>query len=102
MKITFYGAAQTVTGSMHLVEANGRRILLDCGLYQGHRKEAFEINRNIPFDASKMLSGNFTAFLSHFYDKEAKEFKVNLEDEIMRGCLLTQGGKIIHERFKED
>ena len=54
MKITFYGAAQTVTGSMHLVEANGRRILLDCGLYQGHRKEAFEINRNIPFDASKI------------------------------------------------
>jgi metallo-beta-lactamase family protein len=52
MKITFYGAAQTVTGSMHLVEANGRRILLECGLYQGHRKEAFEINRAIPFDAS--------------------------------------------------
>ncbi|MBQ4200524.1 MAG: MBL fold metallo-hydrolase [Kiritimatiellae bacterium] len=50
MKITFYGAAQTVTGSMHLVEANGRRILLDCGLYQGHRKEAFERNRNIPVD----------------------------------------------------
>lgn len=55
----------------------------------------------MPFDASKMLSGNFTAFLTHFYDKEAKEFKVNLADEIMRGCLLTQGGKIIHERFKE-
>lgn len=54
MKITFYGAAQTVTGSMHLVEANGRKVLLDCGLYQGHRKEAFEINRNIPFDASKV------------------------------------------------
>ena len=60
------------------------------------------LERQVPFDASKMLSGNFTAFLTHFYDKEAKEFKVNLEDEIMRGCLLTQGGKIIHERFKED
>jgi metallo-beta-lactamase family protein len=35
---------------MHLVEANGKKILLDCGLYQGHRKEAFEKNRNIPFD----------------------------------------------------
>ena len=50
MKITFYGAAQTTTGSMHLVEVNGRRILLDCGLYQGHRKEAFEKNRNLPVD----------------------------------------------------
>ena len=59
------------------------------------------LERQVPYDASKMLSGNFTAFLTHFYDKEAKEFKVNLEDEIMRGCLLTQGGKIIHDRFKE-
>ncbi len=50
MKITFYGAAQTTTGSMHLVEACGKRILLDCGLFQGHRKEAFEKNRNLPFD----------------------------------------------------
>ena len=50
MKITFYGAAQTTTGSMHLVEANGKKILLDCGLYQGHRKEAFEKNRNLPVD----------------------------------------------------
>ncbi len=51
MRITFYGAAQTTTGSMHLVEANGKRILLDCGLYQGHRKEAFEKNRNLPVKA---------------------------------------------------
>jgi metallo-beta-lactamase family protein len=35
---------------MHLVEANGKRILLDCGLYQGRRKEAFEKNRNLPVD----------------------------------------------------
>ena len=60
------------------------------------------LERQVPYDASKMLSGNFTAFLTHFYDKESKEFRVNLDDEIMRGCLLTQGGKIIHERFKED
>ena len=50
MKLTFYGAAQTTTGSMHLLEANGKRILLDCGLFQGHRKEAFEKNRNLPID----------------------------------------------------
>ena len=58
------------------------------------------LERQVPYDASKMFSGNITAFLTHFYDKEAKDLKVNLEDEIMKGCLLTQGGKIIHERFK--
>jgi len=45
MKITFHGAAKTVTGSQHLIEVNGYRIMLDCGLFQGKRKEAFEINR---------------------------------------------------------
>ena len=50
LTITFQGAARTTTGSMHYLEANGLKLLLDCGLYQGHRKEAFEVNRNIPFD----------------------------------------------------
>lgn len=52
MKLRFHGAAQTVTGSMHLVEVNGTRLLLDCGLYQGRRKESFERNRKFPFDVS--------------------------------------------------
>ncbi len=58
------------------------------------------LERQVPFDASKMLSGNITAFITHFYNKEAGELLVNLDDEIMRGCLLTQNGAIIHERFK--
>lgn len=58
------------------------------------------LERQVPYDASKMLSGNFTAFLTHFYNKEAKEFEVRMEDEIMKGCLLTSGGAIVHERFK--
>jgi metallo-beta-lactamase family protein len=37
MKLSFHGAARTVTGSRHLLEVNGRRILLDCGLFQGRR-----------------------------------------------------------------
>lgn len=41
MKLTFYGAIRTVTGSMHMLDVNGRRILLDCGLYQGRRAEAY-------------------------------------------------------------
>jgi len=54
LAITFHGAARTTTGSMHLVEANGLRLLLDCGLYQGHRKEAFERNRNLPVDPATL------------------------------------------------
>jgi len=54
LKIQFFGAVRTTTGSMHLVSANGRRVLLDCGLYQGKRKEAFERNRNLPFQPSDL------------------------------------------------
>ena len=52
--MTFCGAAQTVTGSCHLLEVAGRRYLLDCGLYQGRRKQAFQRNRNFPFEASSI------------------------------------------------
>lgn len=49
MKLTFWGAAGAVTGSMHLVESGGKRFLLDCGLNQGRRKEADWKNRHLPF-----------------------------------------------------
>src|SRR6516162_3476827 len=52
MKLTFWGAAGAVTGSMHLVEVAGKRLLLDCGLNQGRRKEADEKNRHLPFAGS--------------------------------------------------
>ena len=52
MKLTFWGASKTVTGSMHHVETAGRQYLLDCGLYQGRRQEAFARNSEIPFPAS--------------------------------------------------
>lgn len=55
MKIKFIGAAQTVTGSMHLVKSNGYTFLMDCGLYQGKRKLAFELNRNFDeFDPAEI------------------------------------------------
>lgn len=49
MKIRFCGAAGTTTGSQHLLEVNGSRILLDCGFYQGRRHEAYERNRRFEF-----------------------------------------------------
>jgi len=48
MKLKFCGAAGTTTGSQHLLEVNGKRILLDCGLYQGRRQDEYEINCCFP------------------------------------------------------
>lgn len=54
MKLTFYGAAQEVTGSQHLLEVNGKKILLDCGLHQGRRKEADKLNREMLYDPREL------------------------------------------------
>jgi len=50
MQINFHGAAHTVTGSQHLLEINGHRLLLDCGLYQGRRSETYIRNLNFAYD----------------------------------------------------
>jgi metallo-beta-lactamase family protein len=79
MKITFWGAARTVTGSMHHLEVAGKRYLLDCGLYQGHRKEAENRNRDLPFEARSIdsvvlshahidHSGNLPTLVKHGFD----------------------------------
>jgi metallo-beta-lactamase family protein len=54
MRIKFFGAARTVTGSMHLLEFGQKKILLDCGLYQGKRKESNTRNRNFPFEPAEL------------------------------------------------
>jgi metallo-beta-lactamase family protein len=56
MQITFYGAAREVTGSMHLIASGSDRILLDCGLFQGRRREAAEKNRVLPFDPALLTN----------------------------------------------
>ncbi len=50
----FCGAALTLTGSQHVIEVNGPRILLECGMYQGKRAEAYKRNRNFPFDPTSI------------------------------------------------
>ena len=55
MKITFHGAARTVTGSKHLVAfKNGKKLLLDCGMFQGMGKETPELNANFGFDPKEV------------------------------------------------
>ncbi|MFN3492262.1 MAG: MBL fold metallo-hydrolase, partial [Anaerolineales bacterium] len=50
MRISFHGAAHTVTGSQHLIEVNRKKLLLDCGMYQGKRSESYERNLNFRYN----------------------------------------------------
>src|SRR6185436_14528915 len=55
MKIAFHGAARTVTGSKHLLTLkNGKKILLDCGMFQGMGKDTDAMNRELGFDAKEV------------------------------------------------
>lgn len=54
MKIGFHGAAGEVTGSRHLLDVDGFKVLLDCGLFQGHRKNALEKNKSLPFEPKEL------------------------------------------------
>ena len=55
------------------------------------------LERFVPKDASDMFSGNIFALLEHFWDAEKKSFMLNTEDEILRGCLMTSGKKILRD-----
>jgi metallo-beta-lactamase family protein len=61
MRIHFFGAARTVTGSLHVVEVGGKRLVLDCGLYQGRRAEAHQRNSLLP----PLATGADAVVLSH-------------------------------------
>jgi len=71
------GETLTTPGGVHIVGAGA----LECTL---------------PVHASQMLSANLTAFLTHFWDAGEKSFKLRLEDDILKGCLLTHAGAIVH------
>ncbi len=61
MHLQFQGAARTVTGSMHMLTVCGNTILLDCGIFHGHREEAYERNSVFPFEPSTIAA----VILSH-------------------------------------
>jgi metallo-beta-lactamase family protein len=66
MRITFHGAARNVTGSMFLLEAGGKKLLVDCGLYQGKREESEARNRQMPLDPASIDAAVLThAHLDH-------------------------------------
>ncbi len=54
MKLTFFGAERTTTGSKYLLEVNGHQVLLECGMFQGRRAKTIEYNTKLPFDPSRV------------------------------------------------
>jgi len=54
MKLTIHGAAQTVTGSKYLIEINQKKLLLECGLFQGMREKTYQYNLNFDFDPTEI------------------------------------------------
>lgn len=84
MKITFHGAAQTVTGSQHLIEVNGSRFLLDCGLFQGSRKDTYERNLNFKYDVKTVQ----TLVLSHAHTDHGGNIP-NLFKNGFKGTITT-------------
>ena len=56
MNVTFYGAVREVTGSMHLISSHSDRVLLDCGMFQGRRKESNLKNSVLPFDPEMLTN----------------------------------------------
>jgi len=59
-----------------------------------------ELQRQVPVPASQMFSSNLYNFLEHFWDKEAKNFVLNREDEIIQDCLITHEGEIVNPVIK--
>ena len=59
-----------------------------------------ELERMVPVPASQMFSSNLFNLLEHFWDKEAKRFKLDRNDQIIQGCLVTHDGEIVNEAIK--
>ncbi|MBH54437.1 MAG: NAD(P)(+) transhydrogenase (Re/Si-specific) subunit alpha [Opitutaceae bacterium] len=66
-------------------------IILGNGSFEGE----------VPHHASQVYASNIAGLLEHFWDEESKTMNIDLEDEIMSGCLLTHEGSVIHPTFKE-
>ncbi len=105
MKVTFYGAAQTVTGSQHLVEIRDQQVLLDCGLFQGRRANTYETNLNLPFDARGVdamvlshahidHSGNIPGLVKSGF---MGEIHCTLATQALCNSMLLDSGKIQEE-----
>ena len=92
-------------------------IIVDLAAETGGNVEGTEIDNEIVTDngvrivglsnfesmaahhASQVFSANLGSFIEHFWDEDEKKINLNLGDEILAGCVLTNNGKIVHEKF---
>ena len=85
------GNVEGVKSDEEVVTDNGVRII-GHGCLEGM----------VPRHASQMFAANVPAILEHFWDAEGKALRLDLEDEILKGCLITHDGSVIHDSFKEN
>ncbi|MBA3011900.1 MAG: MBL fold metallo-hydrolase [Proteobacteria bacterium] len=89
MELKFYGAAGEVTGSMHLLDTGNDRILFDCGMFQGRRKESAEKNKNFSLDRSKITN----LVLSHAHIDHSGRIPMLTEKEFSGRIVTTRPTK---------
>jgi metallo-beta-lactamase family protein len=105
MKIRFYGAARTVTGSQHLIEVNGKKLLLECGIFQGRRKDFYSRNCCFTFDPHEIdavilshahidHSGNLPNLVKQGYSNPIYATPPTAE---LAGIMLRDSGHIYEE-----
>ena len=92
-------------------------VIVDMAVETGGNVEGSRLNEEVDFNgvrivglgnlparvayhASQMYSGNLYAMIDEFWDEEAKTFNLDLEDEIVQGCLITNAGQVVNERVK--
>ena len=82
------GNVEGAVAGEDVVMPNGVTILGDTSL-----------ENSVATHSTQVLAANFAAWITHFWDQEAKTLKLDREDEILQGCLITHDGAIVHERF---
>ncbi len=108
IKLTFYGAVRTVTGSRHLLTCDNLNILLDCGLFQGHRKDTYDRNLNFEFDPGALSSviishahmdhlGNLPNLVKQGYRKDVYSTSATVD---LAAVMLTDSANIQESDIK--
>src|SRR4051812_2188013 len=85
MQLEFFGAAREVTGSCHVLRANGKTILLDCGLFQGRRSETAAKNARLPVPATDIDA----VVLSHAHIDHAGRLPLLIKEGFTRTISAT-------------